>query len=29
MGLRFDSEDRYKPAAYIVSACGDSWITLP
>jgi hypothetical protein len=28
-GQGFQTEDRYKPAAYIVSACGDPWITLP
>jgi hypothetical protein len=29
VGLRFDSEDRHKPVAYIVGACDSPWIELP
>jgi hypothetical protein len=29
VGERFYSEDRHKPAAYIVGACDTPWIELP
>jgi len=29
VGERFYSEDRHKPAAYIVGACDSPWIELP